>query len=180
MTPNNAILITGCSSGIGRCLAVGLKTRGYRVFASVRQEKDLVGLAALGLETLRLDLASSASIRAAVDDVLTRTGGQLFALINNGAYGQPGAVEDLSRALLREQFETSAQCPRRTLLRQWAQVAAVNPVSLSATTAVSERAAPRDPAAICSAHTNSSAGYCRCSAPRGAGASSRSVRYWGW
>ncbi|OGI43301.1 MAG: short-chain dehydrogenase [Candidatus Muproteobacteria bacterium RBG_16_64_11] len=107
MTPNNAILITGCSSGIGRCLAVGLKARGYRVFASVRQKKDLAGLAALGLETLMLDLASSASIQRAVDDVLARTGGQLFALVNNGAYGQPGAVEDLSRALLREQFETN-------------------------------------------------------------------------
>lgn len=103
----NAILITGCSSGIGRCLAVGLKARGYRVFASVRQEKDRAGLAALGLETLTLDLASSASIQRAVDDVLTRTGGKLFALINNGAYGQPGAVEDLSRTLLREQFETN-------------------------------------------------------------------------
>lgn len=107
MTPTNAILITGCSSGIGRCLAVGLKARGYRVFASVHQAKDLAGLAALGLETLVLDLASSESIRGAVDDVLARTGGQLFALVNNGAYGQPGAVEDLSRALLREQFETN-------------------------------------------------------------------------
>ncbi len=107
MTPTNAILITGCSSGIGRCLAVGLKARGYRVFASVRQEKGLMGLAALGLETLVLDLASSASIQRAVDELLTRTGGKLFALINNGAYGQPGAVEDLSRALLREQFETN-------------------------------------------------------------------------
>lgn len=102
-----SVLITGCSSGIGRCLAVGLKARGYRVFASVRQAKDLAGLAALGLETLTLDLASSESIRGAVDDVLARTGGKLFALVNNGAYGQPGAVEDLSRALLREQFETN-------------------------------------------------------------------------
>lgn len=107
MTPTNAILITGCSSGIGRCLAVGLKARGYRVFASVRQEKDRAGLAALGLETPVLDLASSESIQRAVDDVLARTGGKLFALVNNGAYGQPGAVEDLSRALLREQFETN-------------------------------------------------------------------------
>jgi NAD(P)-dependent dehydrogenase (short-subunit alcohol dehydrogenase family) len=103
----NAILITGCSSGIGRCLAEGLRARGYRVFASVRQEKDMAALAALGLETLPLDLASSESIQRAVDEVLTRTGGKLLALINNGAYGQPGAVEDLSRAVLREQFETN-------------------------------------------------------------------------
>lgn len=107
MTPNLPILITGCSSGIGRCLAMGLKARGYRVFASVRQEKDLAGLAALGLETLMLDLASSESIQHAVDELLSCTGGKLFALINNGAYGQPGAVEDLSRALLRVQFETN-------------------------------------------------------------------------
>jgi len=103
----NAILITGCSSGIGRCLAVGLNARGYRVFASVRQEKDMAALAALGLDTLTLDLASSDSIQRAVDEVLARTDGKLFALINNGAYGQPGAVEDLSRAVLRRQFETN-------------------------------------------------------------------------
>jgi NAD(P)-dependent dehydrogenase (short-subunit alcohol dehydrogenase family) len=102
-----SVLITGCSTGIGRCLALGLQARGYRVFASVKQEKDVAALRAAGLESLVLDLRSPDSIRAAVDEVLARCGGQLYALINNGAYGQPGAVEDLTREALRLQFETN-------------------------------------------------------------------------
>ena len=102
-----AVLITGCSTGIGRCLALGLQARGYRVFASVRQEQDVASLRAAGLECLTLDLRSSDSIHNAVEEVLARTGGTLYALINNGAYGQPGAVEDLSREALRLQFETN-------------------------------------------------------------------------
>jgi len=102
-----SVLITGCSTGIGRCLALGLHARGYRVFASVKQEKDVAALRAAGLESLVLDLRSPDSIRAAMDEVLTRCGGQLYALINNGAYGQPGAVEDLTREALRLQFETN-------------------------------------------------------------------------
>ncbi|WP_372522380.1 SDR family NAD(P)-dependent oxidoreductase [Sulfuricaulis sp.] len=102
-----SVLITGCSSGIGNCLARGLKQRGYRVFATARQAADIESLTQAGFESLPLDLDSSSSIRAAVETVLTRTQGRLYALINNGAYGQPGAVEDLSRATLRAQFETS-------------------------------------------------------------------------
>jgi NAD(P)-dependent dehydrogenase (short-subunit alcohol dehydrogenase family) len=102
-----SVLITGCSSGIGRRVALGLKTRGYRVFATVHREKDVASLAAHGLESLVLDLDSPESIGAAVAQVLPRSGGKLYALINNGAYGQPGAVEDLSRAVLRAQFETN-------------------------------------------------------------------------
>jgi NAD(P)-dependent dehydrogenase (short-subunit alcohol dehydrogenase family) len=110
--PNEAVsprtvLITGCSSGIGYTLAHGLKARGYRVFASARQSVDVERLRAEGLEALPLDLDSAGSIRAAVDDVLARTQGRLYALINNGAYGQPGAVEDLTRDALRLQFETN-------------------------------------------------------------------------
>jgi len=101
------VLITGCSSGIGRCLAEGLQRRGYRVFATARKAEDVVALADAGFEALPLDLASSDSVRQAVAEVLARSGGQLYALINNGAYGQPGAVEDLSRNLLRTQFETN-------------------------------------------------------------------------
>lgn len=104
---SRTVLITGCSSGIGRCLAFGLKARGYDVIATARRPADVDALAADGLTALPLDLASSASIAAAVAAVRERTGGRLFALINNGAYGQPGAVEDLSRAALRAQFETN-------------------------------------------------------------------------
>jgi NAD(P)-dependent dehydrogenase (short-subunit alcohol dehydrogenase family) len=101
------ILITGCSSGIGHCVAHGLKDRGYRVFASARKSEDVERLAGEGLEALHLDLDDSDSIAAAVEQVLERTAGRLYALFNNGAYGQPGAVEDLSREVLRAQLETN-------------------------------------------------------------------------
>ncbi|MEA2094051.1 MAG: SDR family NAD(P)-dependent oxidoreductase, partial [Pseudomonadota bacterium] len=104
---HKTILITGCSSGIGRCVARGLATRGYRVFATARRDKDVNELNAGGFEGLPLDLSDSDSIAAAVNEILSRTGGRLDALFNNGAYGQPGAVEDLSRDVLRTQFETN-------------------------------------------------------------------------
>ncbi|HEX9627439.1 MAG TPA: SDR family NAD(P)-dependent oxidoreductase [Acidiferrobacterales bacterium] len=104
---SRTVLITGCSSGIGRAVALTLQARGYRVFAGVRRDPDRAGLAQAGLETQVLDLSDSASIASAVAAVLAATGGRLDALINNGAYGQPGAVEDLSRDALRAQFETN-------------------------------------------------------------------------
>ncbi len=103
----SAILLTGCSSGIGYAAAQGLRERGYRVFATARRLEDVQALAGEGFEALQLDLTSSASIDAAVGEVLARTGGELHALFNNAGYGQPGAVEDLSRDALREQFETN-------------------------------------------------------------------------
>ena len=101
------ILMTGCSSGIGLCAAQTLRQQGWRVFASARQLKDVEHLHAEGFDALWLDLDDSNSIQAAVDILLTRTGGQLDALFNNGAWGLPGAVEDLSRDALRAQFETN-------------------------------------------------------------------------
>ena len=102
-----SVLITGCSTGIGLSVAKGLKDKGYRVFATARKAPDVARLSAAGFESLQLDLADPASIRLAVDDILARTDGTLDALFNNGAYGQPGAVEDLSRDVLRAQFETN-------------------------------------------------------------------------
>ncbi len=102
-----SILVTGCSSGIGHAVAHGLKQHGWRVFASARKAEDVARLAGEGLESLILDLDDSASIRAAVAEVLARGGGRLDALFNNGGFGQVGAVEDLTRAALREQFETN-------------------------------------------------------------------------
>ncbi len=104
---DRAVLITGCSSGIGKCVAVGLAARGYRVFVSARGESDVARLGEEGFEAMRLDLRDTASIREALDTVLARTSGKLYGLFNNGAYGQPGAVEDLPTDVLREQFETN-------------------------------------------------------------------------
>jgi short-subunit dehydrogenase len=106
MTPKS-ILITGCSSGIGHHVALGLKQRGYRVFASARKAVDVDALRKSGLEALQLDLTDPESIGNAVKKVLINTDENLYALFNNGAYGQFGAVEDLSRDALREQFETN-------------------------------------------------------------------------
>jgi NAD(P)-dependent dehydrogenase (short-subunit alcohol dehydrogenase family) len=102
-----SVLITGCSSGIGRRAAEILRERGWRVFATARKEADVRRLRADGFESLPLDLDDPRSIARAVDEVMERTGGRLAALFNNGAYGQPGAVEDLSRDTLRAQFETN-------------------------------------------------------------------------
>lgn len=105
---NKYVLITGCSSGIGLAAAVALKARGYCVIASCRKEADVAALLQQGFaHVLQLDLACSASIEAAVSEVLRITNGNVFALFNNGAYGLPGAVEDLSRGALRRQFETN-------------------------------------------------------------------------
>ncbi len=104
---NKSILITGCSTGIGLCVAQGLQDRGYRVFATARKEDDVKKLNAMGLESLQLDLDDSQSIQMAVKEILKRTNGTLYALFNNGAYGQAGAVEDLTRDVLRQQFETN-------------------------------------------------------------------------
>ena len=101
------ILITGCSSGIGYCAAKGLQERGYRVFATARKRSSVEKLLAEGLESFRLDLNDSNSIHFAFEEVMRRTGGELYALFNNGAYGLPGAVEDLNRDALRAQFETN-------------------------------------------------------------------------
>lgn len=108
MTSNTkSILITGCSTGIGYCVAKGLQARGYRVFATARRAESVEALNNEGLESLQLDLDDSESIKKAVDAILERTGGELYGLFNNGAYGIPGAVEDLSRDTLRTQFETN-------------------------------------------------------------------------
>ncbi|MBF0134399.1 MAG: SDR family NAD(P)-dependent oxidoreductase [Magnetococcales bacterium] len=102
-----SILITGCSSGIGYASANTLRQRGWRVFATARQPGDVARLRGEGFESFVLDLADSETIHEAVGQVLSLTQGRLEALFNNGAYGQPGAMEDLSREALRRQFETN-------------------------------------------------------------------------
>ncbi|GJL80961.1 MAG: short-chain dehydrogenase/reductase [marine bacterium B5-7] len=105
--PRRIILITGCSSGIGRAAAFGLPAERYRVFATARRLADVKSLREAGLESTLLDLNDSISINNALSYVLDRSNGRLDALVNNAAFGQPGAVEDLSRRTLKSQFETN-------------------------------------------------------------------------
>jgi NAD(P)-dependent dehydrogenase (short-subunit alcohol dehydrogenase family) len=101
-----SILITGCSSGIGLASAREMKARGWRVFATARKKQDIARLKEEeGVESLYLDYTEPDSIEKTVAKVLKATGGKLDALFNNGMYGQPGAVEDLRRDVLRAQFE---------------------------------------------------------------------------
>ncbi len=101
------IFITGCSTGIGYTTAVELKKRDYRVICSARQQADVQRLIDEGFETIQLDLADSDSIQQAVQQLIRISDGKIDGLFNNGAYGQPGAVEDLTRKVLTEQFETN-------------------------------------------------------------------------
>jgi NAD(P)-dependent dehydrogenase (short-subunit alcohol dehydrogenase family) len=102
-----SVLITGCSSGIGLASAHEMKSRGWRVFATARKPEDIARLKGEGFDSLYLDYAEPDSIAAAAGQVLQATGGTLDALFNNGAYGQPGAVEDLTPQVLRAQFEAN-------------------------------------------------------------------------
>lgn len=106
-TRQRTILITGCSSGIGHTCAQGLAARGWQVIASARRATDVERLRAEGLTAVQLDLDDPASIAAGLAATLEHTGGRLDALFSNAAYGQSGAVEDLTRDVLRAQFETN-------------------------------------------------------------------------
>lgn len=101
------ILITGSSTGIGFYVAHELKKAGYRVIASCRSASDVARLQQEGLECVQLDLADSESIQRGFAQAMTLTGNELYGLFNNGAYGQPGAVEDLPINALRQQFNTN-------------------------------------------------------------------------
>lgn len=105
---SRSILITGCSSGIGLDAVRTMSERGWRVIATARKPEDLARLRNfLNVEVLPLELADSQSIATCAIRALELTRGKLDALFNNAAFGQPGAVEDLSPALLREQLEVN-------------------------------------------------------------------------
>ena len=100
-------VVTGASTGIGRATARLLKARGWRVFPTARSRTDLDLLRGEGFQPVELDLADSDSVEYAAKEVLELSHGIIGAVVNNAGYGQPGALEDLSRAALRKQFETN-------------------------------------------------------------------------
>jgi NAD(P)-dependent dehydrogenase (short-subunit alcohol dehydrogenase family) len=107
ITEGKAVVVTGCSSGLGRFTAHLLKAKGWRVIATVRRPADAENLRQDGCESVELDLGSSASIRAAAEQILEATGGVLAGLVNNAGVELLGAIEDLSRDDLRLCFETN-------------------------------------------------------------------------
>ena len=101
------ILVTGCSSGIGYHVAKGLMARGYNVYSTARKEEDVKRLISEGFKCLQLDYASSESVQDLANELMLLVGTNLYGVFHNGAYGQPGAVEDLSRETLEKQFATN-------------------------------------------------------------------------
>ncbi len=104
---DKTILITGCSSGIGYDTAHYLHHNGYKVFATARNEDDVNRLKEEGLDAYFLDVTKPETISDTLDAVLSKSDGKLYAVFNNAGYGQPGALEDVSTEVLREQFETN-------------------------------------------------------------------------
>ena len=101
------VLVTGCSSGIGRAIAVHLQNRGWTVFPTARSEHDVEQLLSKGFQALPLDLRDSASIQQCTASIAAACPFGLGALVNNAGIAIPGAVEDLSRENLRQQFEVN-------------------------------------------------------------------------
>ena len=101
------ILITGCSSGIGKNVAITLHNKGWRVFATCRSKTDCTFFKNLGIESFPLNLLEEDSINSAVNLVKEKTNSQLDVLFNNGAYAIPGAIQDIPRSAMREIFEVN-------------------------------------------------------------------------
>ena len=105
-TISKAVLITGCSTGIGRATAELLAGKGWTVYATARKLAAVEDLAARGCKTLALDVCDDASIQAAVQTI-EHAEGAIGVLINNAGYGQEGAVEEVPMEQVRRQFETN-------------------------------------------------------------------------
>ena len=106
MAVSRAVLITGCSTGIGRATAERLARSGWRVYATARDVEKIAPLTDLGCELLALDVTDEASMRDAVGEVERREGA-VGVLVNNAGYSQSGAVEGVPMEKVRRQFETN-------------------------------------------------------------------------
>lgn len=100
------ILITGCSTGIGLESAKILMNNAYKVYATARKKKDVKQLKKLGFIAYKLDVTKQKDIKKVLSTILNEDG-KLDGVFNNAGFGQPGAVEDVSTKILREQFETN-------------------------------------------------------------------------
>ena len=96
------VLITGCSSGIGRALADAFKATGYTVWASARRPEDVAALATAGFNAVELDVNDSAALRRLAEQL-----GELDVLINNAGYGAMGPLLDGGTEAMQRQFETN-------------------------------------------------------------------------
>jgi NADP-dependent 3-hydroxy acid dehydrogenase YdfG len=105
-TPSKAVLITGCSSGIGEATARRLAKAGWTVYATARRPETIAHLEQDGCRTLALDVTDEESMRAAVDEVV-QAEGAVGVLVNNAGYSQGGALEQIPPQIVRRQFETN-------------------------------------------------------------------------
>jgi NAD(P)-dependent dehydrogenase (short-subunit alcohol dehydrogenase family) len=103
---SKVVLITGCSTGIGRATAERLAGKGWKVYATARKIADIEDLKAKGCETLALDVTDEGSMEAAVEAVVAAEGA-IGALVNNAGYTQSGAIETLPMESIHRQFETN-------------------------------------------------------------------------
>jgi len=104
---NSTILITGCSSGIGYKTAIYLYQKGYQVFATARTAEDVNKLRETGVTSFLLDVTKKETITNTLEKVLNITNGKIDVVFNNAGFGQPGALEDITTDVLKEQFETN-------------------------------------------------------------------------
>ncbi len=104
--PSKAVLITGCSSGIGRATAQRLAAEGWKVYATARRPETIAQLKDSGCEILALDVLDEASMQRAVEQVAQQEGA-VGVLVNNAGYSQSGAVETVPLDAVRRQFETN-------------------------------------------------------------------------
>ena len=104
--PSKAVLVTGCSTGIGRATAERLHEHGWNVYATARSVDSLSELAEKGIKTLPLDVTDEQSMKSAVDAVV-KAEGAVGVLVNNAGYSQGGAVEEVPLEQWRRQLETN-------------------------------------------------------------------------
>ncbi|EMA68727.1 short-chain dehydrogenase/reductase SDR [Halorubrum aidingense JCM 13560] len=108
------VLITGCSSGIGRAAAHAFNDEGWTVYATARNPADIETLGEAGCELATLDVTDQGDVDRVVDRILDEEGA-IDALINNAGYGQFGPVEDVPTAKVHEQFDVNVYGPHRLI-----------------------------------------------------------------